>query len=177
MPGRPPRRKAAANDPEPNAPLVVNGWTILVWTQFRERWIALRGEVARLRERDPAGYRQHPATKFLRYLSDIVLEHVPADPGAARFRQGNKLGARYRGWHRAKFNQRFRLFFRYSTTQKIIVYGWLNDDRTLRKEGARTDAYAVFGRMLERGQPPNDWDELVAACTAMSQADVRQEPG
>jgi toxin YhaV len=177
MRGRPSSRKPAAADREPDPPLVVNGWTILAWTQFGERWTALRREVARLRERDSAGYLGHPTTKFLRSLSEIVLEHVPADPGAARFRQGSKLGAKYSGWHRAKFNQRFRLFFRYSTAQKIIAYGWLNDERTLRKEGARTDAYAVFGRMLERGQPPNDWDELVAACTAMSPADARPESG
>ena len=151
---------------------MVNGWTILVWTQFRERWTSLRLEVARLKARDPEGYRGHPLAKLLRNVAEIVLEQVPTDPGASRYRQGTKLGPRYKGWHRAKFNQRFRLFFRYSTTQKIIVYGWLNDEGTLRKEGARTDPYAVFRRMLDGGQPPDDWDELVAACTALSAKDA-----
>jgi len=54
----------------------------------------------------------------------------------------------------------------------VIVYAWLNDDRTLRQEGARTDPYAVFARMLGRGQPPTDWDELVAACTPLQSADA-----
>jgi len=164
--------KSSSSSPVTEPPLVVNGWRILAWTQFRDRWTTLRSEVARLRERDPEGYVSHPLTKFLRNVSEIVLKQVPADPGAARFRQGNKLGVRYKGWHRAKFNQRFRLFFRYSTTQKIIVYGWLNDEGTLRKEGARTDAYVVFRRMLEGGQPPDDWDELVAACTAFLSTDA-----
>ena len=172
MAGRGRKRPPTVGRPEPQPPLVVNGWTILVWTEFAERWIALRREVARIRERDPAGFKAHPLAKFLRNLSDIVLKHVPQDPGASRYRQGNKLGQRYRGWHRAKFNERFRLFFRYSTQQKIIVYGWLNDEATLRKEGARTDAYAEFARMLERGQPPNDWEALVAASAPLSRSDV-----
>jgi toxin YhaV len=152
---------------------VVNGWTILAWPGFADRWTAIRDEVTRLRESDPDGYRAHPLTKFLRHLSDIVLKHVPQDPSAGRYRQGNKLGTTYRGWHRAKFNERFRLFFRYSTEQRIIVYGWLNDEATLRKEGARTDPYAVFRRMLEGGQPPNNWDALVASSTALLSTDVQ----
>jgi toxin YhaV len=172
MRGRGRKEKSTPGSPGADPPLVVNGWRILVWTQFRDRWTALRREVARLRERDPEGYVRHPLTKFLRNVSEIVLKQVPEDPGAPRFRQGNKLGARYRGWHRAKFNQRFRLFFRYSTTHKIIVYGWLNDEGTLRKEGARSDAYAVFRHMLEAGHPPDDWNELVAACTAWSASDA-----
>ena len=172
MAGRARKRQPTPGEGEPPQTLVVNGWTILVWTQFAERWTALRREVDRLRERDPHGYRTHPLTKFLRHLSDIVLKHVPQDPGASRYRQGNKLGATYRGWHRARFNQRFRLFFRYSTEQKIIVCGWLNDDATLRKEGARSDAYAVYRRMLESGQPPNDWAELVASSIPLSPGEV-----
>ncbi|MGQ0815982.1 MAG: hypothetical protein ACT4O1_16245 [Gemmatimonadota bacterium] len=40
-------------------PLVVNGWRLLVWTEFEERWRALKTEVERLRKRDPSGYRTH----------------------------------------------------------------------------------------------------------------------
>ena len=42
---------------------------------------------------------------------------------------------------------------------KLIVYVWFNDDGTLRKAGAKTDVYAAFRRMLERGEVP----ESVAA--------------
>jgi Toxin with endonuclease activity, of toxin-antitoxin system len=28
---------------------------------------------------------------------------------------------------------------------------------------SNTDAYLVFKKMLDRGRPPDDWDELVAA--------------
>jgi toxin YhaV len=34
----------------------------------------------------------------------------------------------------------------------------------LRAYGSKTDAYAVFGRMLARNRPPNDWQQLAAEC-------------
>jgi toxin YhaV len=56
------------------------------------------------------------------------------------------------------------LFFRYDSRAKIIVYAWVNDEKSLRTYGARTDAYAVFSKMLTNGNPPHDWDDLLAAC-------------
>ena len=47
----------------------------------------------------------------------------------------------------------FLLFFRYDSRSKVIVYAWANDAHTLRSAGSRSDAYAVFARMLERGAP------------------------
>ena len=37
---------------------------------------------------------------------------------------------------------------------------WLNDEATLRKAGAKTDVYAVFQRMLRRGEVPSGIEEL-----------------
>ena len=45
----------------------------------------------------------------------------------------------------------------------MIVYAWVNDRNTLRKEGARTDPYRLFAAMLENGNPPDDWPSLLAA--------------
>jgi toxin YhaV len=153
-------------------PLVANGYQLLVWPGFAERWQRLRTEVERLRESDPEGYRDKPATKLLAAVRDATLRDIPQDPGADRYRQGNTLGAGYRHWRREKMFQRFRLFFRYSNEPALIAYVWLNDDSTLRKTGARTDAYAVFRGMLERGQPPTDWEHLVRECREWSARDV-----
>jgi toxin YhaV len=111
-----------------------------------------------------AGYLLAPAPKLLAAVRDATLRDIPGDPGADRYRQGNTLGPGYRHWPRDKFFQRFRLFFRYSSDPALIAYVWLNDDSTLRKSGGRTDAYAVFRAMLERGRPPTDWDDLVREC-------------
>ncbi len=67
------------------------------------------------------------------------MEAVPSDPGRDEFRQGNTLGTAYRHWRRATIGSRFRLFFRYDSRSKVIVYAWVNDEDTLRSAGsART---------------------------------------
>jgi toxin YhaV len=78
------------------------------------------------------------------------------------------MGSSNKHWRRAKFMRRFRLFFRYHTNSKSIIYVWLNDENTLRKAGASSDVYSVFAGMLSRGKPPTDWDDLVRACEGWS---------
>jgi len=92
-----------------------------------------------------------------------MLDIVPSDPSCAEYRQGNTLGVVNRHWRRAKIGRRFRLFFRYDSASKVIVYGWVNDEQTLRSAGSKNDPYAVFAKMLRRGDPPNDWDELLSS--------------
>ena len=46
--------------------------------------------------------------------------------------------------------------------ERVIVYAWVNDERTLRSAGSKTDPYTVFARMLAQGDPPNDWASLIA---------------
>ena len=55
------------------------------------------------------------------------------------------------------------MFFRYDAKAKVIVYAWVNDQRTLRSSGSKTDPYAVFARMLARENPPDDWAALTTA--------------
>ena len=91
-----------------------------------------------------------------------MLETVPTDPARDEYRQGNTLGPAHRHWRRAKIGRRFRLFFRYDSKAKVIVYAWVNDETTLRSSGSKSDPYAVFEKMLGRGNPPDDWNALVA---------------
>jgi hypothetical protein len=37
----------------------------------------------------------------------------------------------------------------------------VNDETKLRQSGGKRDLYEVFRRMLESGDPPNDWPALV----------------
>jgi toxin YhaV len=155
--------KTQARSALPPDAVVANGWTLLFWTEFRERWTAMLAAAREARAADPVGYRQRPELKFLRTVRDLVFEEIPRNPDDAQFRQGKTLGGAHTHWRRAKFHRRFRLFFRFHSASHTIVYAWLNDEETLRKAGSRTDPYAVFRRMLERGAPPSDWNELVAA--------------
>jgi hypothetical protein len=54
-------------------------------------------------------------------------------------------------------------FFRFSSSAKTILFAWVNDDKTLRTYGSRTDADRIFKKMLDAGNPPDDWDALAAA--------------
>ena len=64
-------------------------------------------------------------------------------------------------YHRVKFFQQYRLFFRYHIESKVIVYVWVNDERTKRAFNRKTDAYRIFRKMLEKGHPPNNWELLI----------------
>lgn len=107
------------------------------------------------------GYAAHPRVKLFAAVRKLVEATIPADPNAAEFHLGNTLGPQHRHWRRAKFSGRFRLFYRFHTTSRTIVYAWMNDEGKLRNEGSRTDPYVVFRRMLEGRRPPSDWQELV----------------
>jgi toxin YhaV len=157
-------------------PLEINGWKIYVWSEFRDRWTALRHRVEALRQTDPDGYRSRPETKFFAAVRALILTEIPADPAAPHFRQGKTMGSSNLHWRRAKFMRRFRLFFRYHTTSKTIIYVWLNDEHTLRKAGASSDVYRVFAGMLSRGKPPTDWDALVEACERWPAIDAEVPP-
>ena len=109
----------------------------------------------------PHTYASHPKAKLLKRISDLILDEIPRDPNATEFQLGNTLGAGHRHWRRAKFLGRFRLFYRFSSAHKAIIYAWVNDEATLRKAGSPTDPYVVFSRRLREGNPPDDWDDLV----------------
>lgn len=62
----------------------------------------------------------------------LILNDIPQDPGRKEYRQGSTLGPEHRHWHRAKFFQQYRLFFRFHNRSKVIVLGWVNDTATKR---------------------------------------------
>lgn len=140
-----------------------HGWTLL----FHEGVIAqlrkLQCAAERAEQNDPQGFASNANVKLFRALSQLILNGVPVDPARDEFRQGNTLGTAYRHWRRAKIGRRFRLFFRYDSTARIIVYAWVNDEQTLRSAGSRSDPYAVFEKMLGKGNPPDDWDALISS--------------
>jgi toxin YhaV len=139
-----------------------NGWRLYQHPAFRKPFDALTTEVERLGSTLATDeFRRHPKTKLLARIVRLILDEIPLDPGAAQYELGNTLGSAHRHWKRAKFLERFRLFFRYRSREKIIVYGWINDEHTLRAGGAKSDPYAVFERRLKSGDPPDDWGDLL----------------
>jgi len=141
--------------------MVVNGWTLLFHEALIGQVKTLADACRRARRADAKNFRSNANVKLFAALAKLLLEIIPADPTRPEHRQGNTLGEAYRHWFRAKFFGRFRLFFRYDSRSRIIVYTRVNDERSLRQRGGKSDPYEVFRRMLASGNPPNEWAALV----------------
>ena len=152
--------------------LTSNGWTILAHPLFLDQLEKLVEAVEALKAKKPDQYQKNANTKLLAALNKLVFQTVPAGATATVYRQGSTLGDGHKHWFRAKFgNGRFRLFFRYDSSAKIVIFAWVNDETTLRTYGAKTDAYKVFKGMLDEGNPPDDWAALHKAASEHAAGD------
>lgn len=142
-----------------------HGWTLLFHDCVVEQLRKLHQAARRAEHNSPQDLGSNANVKLFRALSQLMLEVIPGDPSRDEYRQGNTLGASHRHWRRAKIGRRFRLFFRYDSRSRVIVFAWVNDEQTLRSSGSASDPYAVFEKMLGRGHPPDDWEDLKAAST------------
>lgn len=140
---------------------VIHGWKVLAHPLFLDQFAALVQRVEALKAKDAAGYKKKAPAKRLAAIVDLVLQFIPQNPNAPEYRQGKTLGEEHTAWRRAKFFQQYRLFFRFHSEARIIVFAWVNDEKTKRAYGSASDAYRVFGRMLHSGHPPSDWDALL----------------
>ena len=136
-------------------------WSLLFHQCLIDQLDRLTAAADRARAANPETAHENANVKLRAALARLILETVPADPASDEFRQGNTLGAGFRHWRRAKIGRRFRLFFRYDSRSRVIVYAWVNDENTLRSSGSKSDPYTVFLKMLERGNPPDEWNALI----------------
>ena len=143
-----------------------NGWSLLFHECLSGQLQKLHTAAQRAQQQDPQGFASNANVRLFAALSKLIFENVPGNPNSEKYRQGKTMGAEFRHWRRAKIGRRFRLFFRFDSQSRIIIFAWVNDEKTLRSSGSKNDPYTVFHRMLERGDPPNDWGMLVAASRA-----------
>ena len=148
--------------------LTVNGWKLYAHPLFVEQYQLLFGKVEKLKEKDPKGYTKKNVTKRFATIHNLAYDIIPQNPTLPEYRQGTTLGDNNKHWFRAKFFQQYRLFFRYHQTSKIIVYAWVNDDKTKRAYESKTDAYKVFSKMLASGNPPDNWDALLKSASSVT---------
>lgn len=141
------------------APVVKNGWTLYAHPLLLDQLDTLARKAAK--EANPQG----DATKVLAWLARAIFDEIPQDPALAGYRQGHTLGKGNTHWFRDKYAGRFRLFFRYDSRSKVVIFAWVNDENTLRTRGAKNDAYAVFKDMLDDGNPPTKWADLLKTCS------------
>lgn len=142
--------------------LIVNDFTVLQHPQFQKQYEALLNAVIDAKSKDPVNYKSSKPVKILAAINKIISEIIPSNPASPDFNQGKALGDGAKHWKRVVFFQQYRLFFRYDLRAKVIILGWVNDETTLRAYESKTDAYRVFKKMLQKGNPPNSWRELLA---------------
>lgn len=132
-----------------------HGWHLLFHDCLIAQLQKLQAAAQRAQTQDPEGFESNANFKLFSALSRLILETVPSDPNREEYRQGNTIGPAFKHWRRAKIGRRFRLFFRFDSKTKIIIFGWVNDENTLRSSGGKSDPYTVFQTMLKRGDPPD----------------------
>ena len=135
--------------------VVINGWTIFAHSLFLDEINTLIEQVEKLKRKDPANYLKKNASKRLAAIARLAFTVIPRDPTLSDYRPGSTLGDDHKHWFRARFFQQYRLFFRFDSASKIIVYSWVNDEKNKRAYGSKTDAYRVFEKMLNSGRPRN----------------------
>lgn len=141
-------------------PLLFNGWRVLFTQPFTARYGDLRGQVRRLKEElgDTPRFHAHPTTRLFNAIHRAVFQLVPADPDRKDFRLEGDL-ARFRRVKKAGLPARYRLFYIFSSEARAIIFLYLNDEETLRKEGSGSDPYVVFTRLLGRGEIGRDFEK------------------
>ena len=139
-------------------PLVANGWTLLYHPLFGRRYTVLRNEARRLKRRlPPEEFRQHPLVKLVAAVHRLVTAIVPADPNAPEFRLRGDL-AKFRRARGRGLPPRYRMFWVFSAEAQAVIFLYLNDESTLRKEGASSDLYEVFRGLVQRGEISQDFE-------------------
>ena len=151
-----------------SAPVCIDGWAIHAHPLLLEQIEALIATVNALKAKGKDSLQRKSAPKRLKAIRRLMFEIVPRNPDAPEYRQGKTLGEEHTAWRRAKFFQQYRLFFRFHSEARIIVFAWVNDEKTKRAYGSPSDAYRVFGRMLQSGHPSSDWDALLREAEAAS---------
>ena len=114
-----------------------HGWTLLFHDNLIEQMMKLCAAVLRAQEDDPHGFGSNANDKFFRALVQLIQNVVPSNPARDEYRQSNTMRPVYRHWRRAKLGRRYRLFFRYDSKAKVLVYAWINDEQTLRSSGSQ----------------------------------------
>ena len=96
----------------------------------------------------PQGFESNANVRLFAALPKLIFDEVPSDPNREEYRQGNTMGAAFRHWRRAKIGRRFRLFFRFDSKTRIIIFAGVNDENTLRSSGTLEQKKAVIERIL-----------------------------
>ena len=142
-----------------------HGWNLLFHEGLIVQLQKLQTAAKKAKAQDPQGFESNANLKLFNALAQLMLETVPSDPSRDEYRQGNTMGPAFRHWRRAKLGRRFRLFFRFDSKTRIIIFMAMMEAQTyLAKRQARADLNA-FDAVMARtgGEPPREGDRILPA--------------
>ncbi len=124
---------------------------------YSEKVDNLKQEIKKLKASlDHETFLQHPDVKFAARLKKATQEIIPEDPDKKEYQLHGDL-KKYRRYKQGL--QRYRLFFTFSSKPPIILYLYVNDKSSLRKEGDKNDPYEIFTKLVKKKEvsyDPND---------------------
>ena len=103
-----------------------HGWNLLFHQCLSEQLQKLHAAEQWARQQDPQGFESNANVRLFAALSKMIFDAVPSDPNREEYRQGNTMGDAFRHWRRAKIGRRLRLFFRFDSKTRIIIFAWVN---------------------------------------------------
>jgi toxin YhaV len=141
--------------------LIRNDWNIYFFKHFfGKQRRDLQAEVRQLKKTlSSEDYCRHPQVKLYTAIMVSIKEKIPEDPFASQFALQGAL-KKYGRVKKMGIPNRYRLFFRALQTpeHKAIFIIWLGYPR---REGDKKDCYKIFIKMVEKGEFPQSFDELL----------------
>ena len=127
-----------------------NSYLLKAHDIFFQRTVELNHEVQALSKKlHLQELQQHETVKLARRIYQATLETIPDNPDHPAYRLRDEL-KKYRRYKQGL--SRYRLFFAFSNAPQIILYLYLNDRMSLRKEGERNDPYERFKSFVRQGR-------------------------
>ncbi len=121
---------------------------------FAQRIGELKEDVKKLYDTLPKEeFIHHETVKLSARIKKATLEIIPEDPNRSDYLLSGEL-RKYRRYKQGL--QRYRIIFCFSNRPSIIIYLYVNDRGHLRKQGARTDPYEEFKKMVRSGEFSHD---------------------
>ena len=124
---------------------------------YRFRVNSLKQEILKLKSSlDRETFLQHPEVKFAARLKRATEEIIPEDPNKKEYQLRDDL-KKYRRYKQGL--KRYRLFFAFASKPPVILYLYVNDKSSLRKDGDKNDPYVLFSKFVECkkiSHDPND---------------------
>jgi toxin YhaV len=126
-----------------------NNYLLKQHSIYADRVAELTRNVKKLKARlSPVDFSRHPFVKFAWRVRKAERELIPENPDHPDYQLKGNL-KRFRRFK--KGIKRYRVFFCFSQSPKIILYLYLNNDKTLRKEGDKNDPYLLFKKYVDKG--------------------------